>query len=76
VRDARRRLLAINRVLDVASAHGFRILQSEESPRSHAHGNREIFVYLRWLMDAGAGAAASQARPASQLKSANEGGWL
>jgi 23S rRNA (cytidine1920-2'-O)/16S rRNA (cytidine1409-2'-O)-methyltransferase len=76
VRDPRCRQLAINRVLDVASAHGFRALQSEESPRSHARGNREIFIDLRWVQESSADVVASAARPRAPMQSANEGGWL
>jgi 23S rRNA (cytidine1920-2'-O)/16S rRNA (cytidine1409-2'-O)-methyltransferase len=76
VRDARHRLLALNRVLDVASAHGFRLLQSAESPRSHARGNQEIFIDLRWLMESSADAVASGARPTAPMQRASEGGWL
>jgi 23S rRNA (cytidine1920-2'-O)/16S rRNA (cytidine1409-2'-O)-methyltransferase len=74
VRDGRRRQVAVNRVMEVASANGFRILQSVESPRSHAQGNHEVFVYLRWLMEATAGLAEFKARTVPQTKGEHEDG--
>ena len=69
VRDARRRQLAVSRVLDVANATGFRVLQTVESPRSHAQGNREVFAYLCWKVEPTTGGAGPTSRRASPVNS-------
>ena len=46
VRDPRCRELALRRVMSVAEDAGFRVLQTVDAPRSHPHGNREIFIDL------------------------------
>ena len=46
VRDPRCRELALRRVMIVAEDAGFCVLQTVDAPRSHPHGNREIFIDL------------------------------
>ena len=46
VRDPRCQELALRRVMIVAEDAGFRVLQTMDAPRSHPHGNREIFIAL------------------------------
>ena len=46
VRDPRCQELALRRVMIVAEDAGFRVLQTMDAPRSHPHGNREIFIDL------------------------------
>jgi 23S rRNA (cytidine1920-2'-O)/16S rRNA (cytidine1409-2'-O)-methyltransferase len=46
VRDSRCQELALPRVMIVAEDAGFRVLQTMDAPRSHPHGNREIFIDL------------------------------
>jgi 23S rRNA (cytidine1920-2'-O)/16S rRNA (cytidine1409-2'-O)-methyltransferase len=48
VRDPRGRELALCGVMTVAEEAGFHVLQTVEAPRSHPHGNREIFIDLGW----------------------------
>jgi 23S rRNA (cytidine1920-2'-O)/16S rRNA (cytidine1409-2'-O)-methyltransferase len=67
VRDAKRCQLAVSRVLEVARVTGFRVLQTTESPRSHTQGNREVFVYLCWLVEPTAGIAGPMPKPASPV---------
>ena len=51
VRDPRCRELALRRVAIVAEDAGFRVLQTVDAPRSHPHGNREIFIDLGWATE-------------------------
>jgi 23S rRNA (cytidine1920-2'-O)/16S rRNA (cytidine1409-2'-O)-methyltransferase len=51
VRDPRCQELALRRVMIVAEDAGFRVLQTTDAPRSHPHGNREIFIDLGWAME-------------------------
>jgi 23S rRNA (cytidine1920-2'-O)/16S rRNA (cytidine1409-2'-O)-methyltransferase len=51
VRDPRRQELAVRRVATVAEETGFRVLQTVDAPRSHPHGNREIFIDLGWATE-------------------------
>jgi 23S rRNA (cytidine1920-2'-O)/16S rRNA (cytidine1409-2'-O)-methyltransferase len=46
VRDPRDRELALRRVMIVAENAGFHVLQTADAPRSHPHGNGEIFLDL------------------------------
>jgi 23S rRNA (cytidine1920-2'-O)/16S rRNA (cytidine1409-2'-O)-methyltransferase len=46
VRDPRCQELALRRIKIVAEDAGFRVLQTMDAPRSHPHGNREIFIDL------------------------------
>jgi 23S rRNA (cytidine1920-2'-O)/16S rRNA (cytidine1409-2'-O)-methyltransferase len=46
VRDPRCQELALRRVMIVAEEAGFHVLQTMDAPRSHPHGNREIFIDL------------------------------
>ena len=48
VRDPRDRELALRRVMTVAEEAGFHVLQTADAPRSHPHGNREMFIGLGW----------------------------
>lgn len=64
VRDSGRRALAVNRVLAVAAATGFRVMQSIEALRSRAEGNQEIFVHLDW---AGEHVAIAEYNPCSSI---------
>jgi 23S rRNA (cytidine1920-2'-O)/16S rRNA (cytidine1409-2'-O)-methyltransferase len=51
VRDPRCRERALHRVMIVAEDAGFRVLQTVDAPRSHPHGNREIFIDLGWATE-------------------------
>jgi 23S rRNA (cytidine1920-2'-O)/16S rRNA (cytidine1409-2'-O)-methyltransferase len=51
VRDPRCRELALRRVAIVAEDAGFHVLQTADAPRSHPHGNREIFIDLGWATE-------------------------
>ena len=51
MRDPRCRELALRRVTIVAEDAGFRVLQTADAPRSHPHGNREIFIDLGWATE-------------------------
>jgi 23S rRNA (cytidine1920-2'-O)/16S rRNA (cytidine1409-2'-O)-methyltransferase len=51
VRDPRCRELALRRVMIAAEDAGFRVLQAADAPRSHPHGNREIFIDLGWAVE-------------------------
>jgi 23S rRNA (cytidine1920-2'-O)/16S rRNA (cytidine1409-2'-O)-methyltransferase len=51
VRDPRCRELALRRVAIVAEDAGFHVLQAADAPRSHPHGNREIFIDLGWATE-------------------------
>jgi 23S rRNA (cytidine1920-2'-O)/16S rRNA (cytidine1409-2'-O)-methyltransferase len=51
VRDPRCRELALHRVMIAAEDAGFHALQAADAPRSHPHGNREIFIDLGWAME-------------------------
>ena len=48
VRDPRRQVLAMRRVVSVAEAAGFRVIQTVDAPCLHARGNREVFIDLGW----------------------------
>jgi 23S rRNA (cytidine1920-2'-O)/16S rRNA (cytidine1409-2'-O)-methyltransferase len=48
VRDSACRTWAVSRVLSVAAAAGFRVMQRIEAPRSRNQGNQELFVHLSW----------------------------
>jgi 23S rRNA (cytidine1920-2'-O)/16S rRNA (cytidine1409-2'-O)-methyltransferase len=51
VRNPRCRELALRRVAIVAEEAGFHVLQTADAPRSHPHGNREIFIDLGWATE-------------------------
>jgi 23S rRNA (cytidine1920-2'-O)/16S rRNA (cytidine1409-2'-O)-methyltransferase len=51
VHDPRCRELALRRVAIVAEDAGFHVLQTADAPRSHPHGNREIFIDLGWATE-------------------------
>jgi len=51
VRDSACRALAVRRVLAVAAASGFRVMQSIEAPRSREQGNHETFIHLDWAAE-------------------------
>jgi len=46
VRDAALRELAVRRVVEAASAAGFRVLHTTAAPRSQARGNQEVLLCL------------------------------
>ena len=56
VRDPRCRELALRCVTNVAEDVGFHVLQTADAPRSHLHGNREIFIDLGWATEQAEGA--------------------
>jgi 23S rRNA (cytidine1920-2'-O)/16S rRNA (cytidine1409-2'-O)-methyltransferase len=48
VRDPHRQASALRRVVTMAEAAGFRVMQTVDAPCLHAHGNREVFIDLGW----------------------------
>jgi 23S rRNA (cytidine1920-2'-O)/16S rRNA (cytidine1409-2'-O)-methyltransferase len=56
VRDPRGRELALRRVVTVAEEAGFHVRQTADAPRSHPHGNREMFIDLGWAVKQAAAA--------------------
>jgi 23S rRNA (cytidine1920-2'-O)/16S rRNA (cytidine1409-2'-O)-methyltransferase len=48
VRDRYRRDLALRRVMHIAEATGFYVLQAVDASDLHAHANQEIFIDLGW----------------------------
>jgi 23S rRNA (cytidine1920-2'-O)/16S rRNA (cytidine1409-2'-O)-methyltransferase len=48
VRDPSSRELALRRVMSIAEAIGFHVLQATDAPGLRAHGNQEIFIDLGW----------------------------
>lgn len=49
VRDPSARALAVQRVLEVAMASGFDVIQTIDTPRTQARRNQELFVCLAWV---------------------------
>jgi 23S rRNA (cytidine1920-2'-O)/16S rRNA (cytidine1409-2'-O)-methyltransferase len=48
VRSEEDRAEAVTRAGDAARAHGFQVVDREDSPVAGREGNREIFLWLRW----------------------------
>jgi 23S rRNA (cytidine1920-2'-O)/16S rRNA (cytidine1409-2'-O)-methyltransferase len=48
VRDRRHREQALQRVMDVAEATGFQVLQAVDAPALRVRGNQEVFIDLGW----------------------------
>jgi 23S rRNA (cytidine1920-2'-O)/16S rRNA (cytidine1409-2'-O)-methyltransferase len=64
VRDPNCQALALRRVMTVAEAAGFRVMQTIDAPCLHAHGNQEVFIDLAWGTEQATLAAGPQPPPA------------